>query len=218
MVTREDVISRIRADRVIAIVRGFGKSDCLKLAEAFCAGGLKLVEFTFNQSNKSSWQETAEIISAVREAMEGKLFVGAGTVCSVELVELAHSAGAGFIISPDADEAVIRRTRELGLVSIPGALTPTEIKAAYNAGADFVKVFPASAMGPAYIKAVRAPLSHIPLLAVGGVSEKNIADYVKAGACGAGCGGNLVNKEWVKNGEFEKITAAAREYLAAAAI
>ena len=165
-----------------------------------------------------SWEDNAATIRAVGDAMNGKLFVGAGTVCSVELCDLAAGAGAQFIISPDADEAVISRTRELGLISIPGALTPTEIKAAWCAGADFVKVFPASAMGPAYLKAVRAPLSHIPLMAVGGVNEQNAGDFIRAGCCGIGVGGNLVNKEWIAAGEFEKITASAAEYLRAVRI
>ena len=129
---------------------------------------------------------------------------------SVELVELAASAGAKYIISPDTNIDVIKRTRELGLVSMPGALTPTEILTAYNNGADFVKLFPIANLGPAYVKAVRAPISHVPMMAVGGVNETNLREYLDLGMCGAGIGGNLVNKKWVENGEFEKITEVAR--------
>ena len=93
--------------------------------------------------------------------------------------------------------------------------SPTEILAAWEAGADAVKVFPASSVGPGYIKAIRGPLSHIPLMAVGGVNEKNAADFMKAGCVGLGVGGNLVNKEWIKNGEWDKITALAREFMTA---
>ena len=215
---REQILKAIRDTKVIAIVRGVEGEPCIRLAEAMYAGGIRLVEFTFDMKAPDSWKDNAATIRAVGDAMKGKLFVGAGTVCSVELCDLAAEAGAQFIISPDADEMVIRRTRELGLVSIPGALTPTEIKAAWCAGADFVKVFPASAMGPAYLKAVRAPLGHIPLMAVGGVNEKNAADFIRAGCCGIGVGGNLVNKEWIAAGEFEKITASAAEYLRAVRI
>ena len=110
------------------------------------------------------------------------------------------------------NEAVIARTRELGMVSMPGALTPTEIVKAYNAGADIVKVFPIGNLGAGYLKAVKAPLSHIPMAAVGGVNEKNAADFIKAGAAGLGVGGNLVNKEWIANGEWDKITALAQAF------
>lgn len=94
-------------------------------------------------------------------------------------------------------------------------MTPTEVLQAYNAGADAVKVFPASCLGPAYIKAIRAPLFHVPLMAVGGVNEKNAADFMKAGCVGLGVGGNLVNKDWIENGEWAKITALAKEFMKA---
>ena len=97
------------------------------------------------------------------------------------------------------------------MASIPGAMTPTEIETAYLAGADFVKVFPAGVLGPAYVKAVRGPLGYIPLMAVGGVSEKNIAAFLEAGCVGAGVGGNLVNKEWIAAGQWDRITALARQ-------
>ena len=129
----------------------------------------------------------------------------------IELVELTAKAGGAFIISPDTDVAVIKRTRELGLVSMPGALTPSEIKTAHNAGADYVKVFPLGSMGPGYLKAIRAPLSHIKMTAVGGINEKNLKEYLEAGACGAGIGGNLANKKWIENGEFDKITEVAKQ-------
>jgi 2-dehydro-3-deoxyphosphogluconate aldolase/(4S)-4-hydroxy-2-oxoglutarate aldolase len=137
--------------------------------------------------------------------------VGAGTVTSVELAELAHSAGAKFIISPDSNPAVIRRTKELGMVSLPGALTPSEAMIAHNAGADFVKLFPISDLGVGYVKAVRAPLSHIDFMAVGGVNTDNLKSFLDAGCVGAGIGGCLVNKKWVEAGEFDKITQVAEE-------
>ena len=97
---------------------------------------------------------------------------------------------------------MIKRTRELGLVSMPGALTPSEIMTAHRAGADFVKLFPAADMGPGYLKAVRAPLNHIKLMAVGGINEKNAGDFLAAGAAGVGVGGNLANRAWIEAGEF----------------
>ena len=105
--------------------------------------------------------------------------------------------------------------KALGMGLYPGAFSPSEILEAWNAGADAVKVFPAGSLGPGYIKAVRAPLGHIPLMAVGGVNEKNAAEYMKAGCVGIGAGGNLVNREWIENGEWDKVTALAREFMKA---
>ena len=139
--------------------------------------------------------------------------MGAGTVTTLEMLDAAYQAGAKFIVSPDMNPEIIAKTAELGLVSMPGAMTPTEILAAYRAGADFVKVFPATSLGAAYVKAVRGPFNHIPLLAVGGVNEKNVDEFIKAGAVGAGVGGNLVNKDWIAAGEFDKITALAKEFI-----
>ena len=141
------------------------------------------------------------------------MIFGAGTVTSLEMVELAKNAGARFIVSPDTNEAVIRATAAAGMVSMPGALTPTEIVTAHACGADFVKLFPAATQGIAYLKAITAPLNHIRLLAVGGVTEKNAADFLAAGAVGLGVGGNLVNKSWIASGEFDKITACAKEFI-----
>ena len=141
------------------------------------------------------------------------VYAGAGTVTDTMLVQMANDAGAKYIISPNVDIDVIKKTKDLGLVSIPGAMTPTEIRYARLSGADFVKVFPISNLGgAAYIKAVSAPLNNIPLLGVGGVNEKNINELIKAGAKGAGVGGNLVNKKWIADGRFEEITALAEKF------
>ena len=152
------------------------------------------------------------LISALVSRFEGRMQIGAGTVLSDAEAEAAVDAGAGFIISPGADEAVIRATRRLGAVSIPGAYTPTEIVAAWNAGADFVKLFPAGDMGPGYIKAIRAPLAHIPMLAVGSVTRENIPLLLKSGVCGFGIGGSLLSKALIDAGDYEAIRLRAQEY------
>ena len=128
---------------------------------------------------------------------------------------MTYDAGGRFLVTPATQPEIIRMGKALGLGLFPGAFTPTEILAAYEAGADGVKVFPASALGPSYIKAVRAPLSHIPLLAVGGINEKNAAEFLRAGCVGLGVGGSLVNKQWIADGEWDKITALAKEYVKA---
>ncbi|MBR1455846.1 MAG: bifunctional 4-hydroxy-2-oxoglutarate aldolase/2-dehydro-3-deoxy-phosphogluconate aldolase [Oscillospiraceae bacterium] len=202
----ETVYEQIAKEKIVAIVRGVYGEDCLRLAEALYAGGIRLLEVAFEPGKAA---ETQEAIRQIAAAMGGRMHVGAGTVSDLATLQLAMDAGAEFIISPNTDAAVIRSTKEAGLVSIPGAMTPTEIFAAYQSGADFVKVFPAANLGPAYIKAVRSPFPHIPLMAVGGVDENNMAEFLKVGVAGFGIGGNLVNKAWIREGAFEKITAVA---------
>lgn len=211
---RQTIIQKVLDKKVIAIVRGVYGEDCLKLAQAIYAGGIELLEATFDQSNPDAFHRTADTISLLTRQMDGKMIIGAGTVTSLETLELAKNAGARFIVSPDTNAAVIRATIDAGMISMPGAMTPTEIVTAHALGADFVKVFPTSGLGAAYIKAVCAPLNHIRMLAVGGVNEKNIAEFLNAGCVGAGIGGNLVNKAWIQNGEFDKITALAKELVA----
>ena len=209
---REQIIQKVLDKKIVAIVRGVYGEDCVNLARALCEGGIELLEVTFDQSKPESLERTSDTIRQLVQALGDKMIFGAGTVTTVEMLELAKNAGAQFVVSPDTNEEVIKATVAAGMVSMPGALTPTEIVTAHRYGADFVKLFPAGTQGTAYLKAVTAPLNHIPILAVGGVNEKNIADFMAAGAVGAGVGGNLVNKTWIANGEFDKITALAKEF------
>ena len=205
----------VRKHKLIAIIRGVRPEQCVKVAQALYDGGIRLMEITYDQRRPESWPETAAAIGAVAKEFEGRMYAGAGTVTCTELVELTHKAGGRFIISPDVNEEVIGLARRLGMVSMPGAMTPTEILTAHRAGADVVKLFPAGDLGPGYLKAVKAPLSHVELLAVGGINENNIADYLAAGPVGAGIGGNLVNRDRVKAGQYETITQVARQLVAA---
>lgn len=210
---REAIIQKVLDKKIVAIVRGVYGQDALNLASALYAGGIELLEVTFDQSRPESLNRTSDTVKLLCRELGDKMYFGAGTVTTIEMLNLAKEAGAGFIVSPDCNPEVIKATVEAGMVSMPGAMTPTEILTAYRAGADFVKVFPTAGLGSAYIKAVRGPLNHIRLLAVGGVNEKNIADFLAAGCVGAGVGGNLVNKNWIANGEWDKITALAREFV-----
>ena len=211
---RETVIKEIFRQKTIAIIRGADEQQALAAAKALYAGGITLVEVTFNQKAPETFVHTANAIRAIRDQMGGQMLVGAGTVTSTELVRLAADAGASYIISPDMDEAVIRETKRLGLVSVPGAYTPTEAKRAYTAGADFVKLFPCVGDAPAYIKALCGPLNHIPFLAVGGVNANNAVDFLKAGAVGVGVGSSLINKKWLDSGQYSKITEEAKRFVA----
>ena len=210
---RVAVINNILKNKIIAIVRGVYGEEALSLARALNEGGIKLLEVTFDQKNKETHQKTAATISLLKQKFGDEMCFGAGTVTSVGLVRLAKEAGADYIVSPDTKTDVIKETVALDMVSCPGALTPTEAEIAYGAGADFVKLFPVSSLGPSYIKAVCTPLNHIRFLAVGGVNENNAAEFIKAGAVGVGCGGMLVNKDWIKNGELDIITALAKDFV-----
>ena len=210
---REKIIKSFIDEKLIVIVRGVKKDDLIPLAEAMYLGGVRLLEITFSANGSTSDEETADNIRMLAEHFDGRMLIGAGTVLNERQVCLTAEAGGRFIISPDVNEAVIKKTRELGLVSMPGALTPTEIQTAHKAGADFIKLFPCDAFGTGYIKAVSAPLSHVRLLAVGGVNLDNIPDFLKAGVYGFGMGSNIVNKKMVEDGDFEAITALAKKHV-----
>lgn len=209
--TIAEIIEQVDKEKVIAIVRGVSAEKCMKVADALYEGGIRMMEVPFNPKDPASDEATADIIAAIAKKYEGKMMVGSGTVLTVKQVELTAKAGGCYTIAPNTNAEVIRRTVELGMVAMPGAMTPTEIEFAHECGAQYVKLFPAGNLGPDYVKAVRAPLSHIKLLAVGGVSEKNFADFLKVGMSGAGVGGNLANKAWIEAGEFDKITEVARQ-------
>lgn len=207
----------IKNDKVIAIARKVPVESICALAQALMDGGLHCIEVTFDHSSEETVAATLEGIRKLTEAFGDKMAVGAGTVLYEEEVIAAYEAGAKYIISPDTNEAVIRKTKELGMLSIPGALSPTEIVYAYSLGADYVKLFPAANFGVSYIKAVRAPLSHIPMMAVGGVNPENIGSFLAVGCAGAGCGGGLVSLDSIRKGDFAAITAVARAYVDAVA-
>ena len=202
---REKTVEWALKEKIIAIVRGMEAKDCLRVAQALYDGGIRLMEITYDQRDPAQWAKTADAIGKIAEAFEGRMLVGAGTVTTPELVTRTRDAGGQFIISPDTNPAVIARTRELELVSMPGAMTPSEILAAHAA----------AALGSAYLKAVRSPISHVRIMAVGGINEKNAAEFLKAGAVGLGVGGNLANRQWIADGAFEKITQTAQALVAA---
>lgn len=202
----------INETKVIAIVRGIETKYIVDLAKALMNGGIKCIEVTFNQASDNGSIDTLNSIKILKETFKQELAVGAGTVMSVDDVIRAKDAGAEYIISPNVDEEVIKKTKELNMISMPGALTPTEAVIAYKYGADIVKMFPAGVFGPAYIKAVVGPLNHIPFAAVGGVNAKNMKEFIEAGCIGVGVGGNLVNKSLIEEGDWSEITKYAREY------
>jgi 2-dehydro-3-deoxyphosphogluconate aldolase/(4S)-4-hydroxy-2-oxoglutarate aldolase len=201
------IINAICENKIIAIIRGIGKEKILKTAEALLKGGLNIMEVTLNRD------DAFDCIKLVESEFQNRVIIGAGTVLTQEQVEKSYDAGAKFIVSPNIDEQVIAAAKKANMVSIPGALTPSEIYRAHVSGADFVKVFPAGSLGPEYIKAVLAPLQNIPLLAVGGVDLNNMNEYLHMGAVGVGIGGNLVSKSLINAGEFDRLSELAGLYV-----
>ena len=212
---KNQVIQAIENEKLIVIVRGVAREKLIPFAEAAYAGGVRLLEVTYSADGSISDEETADRIAMLAKHFEGRMLIGAGTVLTEKQVELTHAAGGKYIISPDTSESVIKKTCQLGLVSMPGALTPTEIQTAHKAGADFVKLFPIGNLGTGYVKAVMAPLSHVKMLAVGGVDLNNIEDYKKIGIAGFGIGTAIVNKTLINEGKFDEITKLAEKYVTA---
>lgn len=212
---REITLKTIEEEKIIVIVRGVPKDKLIPLAEAMYKGGVRLLEITYSQKGEPSDEDVAEGIKLLTGHFKGRMLIGSGTTLTKKQVALTKKAGGAFIISPDVNPAVIKKTRGLSMVSIPGALTPTEIVTAQSAGADFVKLFPITNLGVSYFKAVSAPLSDVKFLAVGGIDEGNISEYLKAGVSGFGIGGNIVKKELIESGRFEEITELAKAYVEA---
>lgn len=210
MGNREEVIKCIEATKVVAIIRGMAPEICVKLAKAYREGGIRLVEVTFNQVG--NLEDTVTAIKAIRAAFPD-MHVGAGTVITETQLDLAIGAGAEFIVTPNCNPAIIRKAKDAGLVTMPGTITPTEMVTAHEAGADYVKIFPVRVLGPAYVKDVLAPLKHLKLIAVGGVSPENAADYLKAGCVGIAASGSLVNKDWIAAGKYDRIASVARSLI-----
>lgn len=209
---RKEVIEKIKSEKIIVIVRDVKRDKLVPLAKALYDGGIRLMEVTYSADKTVSDEETAQNIKLLIDTFKGKMHIGAGTVMSKKQVELTKNVGGEFIISPNVCEEVIKTTKSLDMVSIPGALTPSECEQAYIFGADFVKLFPVSSLGVPYVKAIKAPLSHIKFLAVGGINEENMSDYLSAGVCGFGVGSNIINKKMLENNDFKAVTALAEKY------
>lgn len=201
------VLSQILETKIVAIIRGANPEDVLKITDALYKGGIKAVEITINSKKALS------VIEEIAEKMSGRMVVGAGTVLDAQTARAAISAGAAFIISPIVDKQTIKLAKRYGIVSIPGAYTPTEIVMAFQHGGDIIKVFPASA-GVQFIKDIRGPLAHIPLMPTGGVNLENIKEYQQAGAVAFGIGSALVDTKNECTQEYlQTLTKTAGTYV-----
>jgi len=201
--------------KVVAILRGVPSEKLTKVLDALYEGGIRLAEITYDSTGETPADMTAADIGKAVKYTEGRMLIGAGTVLNEEQVKLTAAAGGRFIISPDTNPEIIKATKNAGLLSLPGAMTVTEVCSALAAGADFVKLFPANVLGPSFVKAVLAPMKGAKLIAVSGVSPENIPEYLKAGCVGFGIGSNIVSSAAVASDDYKSITDSARKFVEA---
>lgn len=207
MISPNSDLDRILRCGVVAVLRAPSGEVLTDVAEALLAGGVEGIEVTFTVPR------APQVLEQVAGRLGDKIVLGAGTVLDTETARTAILAGARFIVSPTVNLDVIRLCRRYSRLILPGALTPTEILTAWEAGADIVKVFPSELTGPGYLKAIHGPLSQVRLMPTGGVSLKTAAEFLKAGACALGIGGSLVDPQAIANRDFAKITDLARQYV-----
>lgn len=203
-----DALNLIKKTRLIPIIRVDSSEVALKVADAFLDGGINIVEVTFSVPGAT------KVVEQLSEKLGDKVLIGTGTVLDGATARQAILAGADFIVSPIYSQDLIQTSRRYDKACFPGALTPTEIVEAYTMGADAVKVFPAENLGgAAYLKAVRAPIPHIPLIPTGGVDLNTAKDFLDAGAFALGVGGAITDKKAIADGKYEVITENVKKFL-----
>jgi len=192
---------------IAAVIRAPDGQQLVEVAEALLAGGVDVIEVTFTVP------QAHRVLEQVAAALGERILLGAGTVLDTQTARIALLAGAQFIVSPTLDLRVIELCRRYDKLVMPGALTPTEVLTAWQAGADVVKVFPSDVTGPRYLKALRGPLPQVRLMPTGGVDLETLESFVKAGACAVGLGSALVEKEAVQAGNLQRIRKLAVQYV-----
>jgi 2-dehydro-3-deoxyphosphogluconate aldolase/(4S)-4-hydroxy-2-oxoglutarate aldolase len=206
--SKEEQLRRVLDCGIVAVVRSPDSQQLVEVCRALADGGVTVVEIT------TTVPDALQVLARVRQALGDRVLLGAGTILDAETARAALLSGAEYLVAPNLNLEVIRLCRRYSKLVMPGAFTPTEILTAWEAGADIVKVFPADVLGPAFIKAVRAPLPQVRLMPTGGVDLTTAADFLKAGACCLGVGGQLVEPQTVAERNFDRIRELARQYVA----
>ncbi|MCS7462221.1 bifunctional 4-hydroxy-2-oxoglutarate aldolase/2-dehydro-3-deoxy-phosphogluconate aldolase [Paenibacillus doosanensis] len=207
---REQGLQLIEETKIIAIVRGVEKQHVIGLAQALLDGGVKVMEITLNTPG------AADMIELLQRQFGEQMYIGAGTVLDMDDARAALAAGASYLVTPNTDEEVIRYAAEQGAPIYPGAMTPSEIVRAWKTGASAVKIFPGASLGIGYLKELQGPLSHIPMVAVGGVNEENIGEFLRIGCHAVGIGGSLVNLKEIAAGNYSWVRDKAARLAAGA--
>jgi len=206
-----NVIETLKQSRIIVVTRGLTDEQLIPYCQALIEGGIHMVELPFAPLDPEKHIKTPRQIRLIREHFGDQLLVGAGTVLSPEDVDAAADAGAAYVLAPSFDERVVRRAKERGICAFPGVMTPTEAQNAHPCGADMVKIFPTGILGVEYLKALRVPLPHIGMIAMGGVTARNLAEFLQN--CEAvGVGGGICDLKAIRAGDYGTITEKARAY------
>lgn len=211
MRSRSEIISRLINPGIVAVVRTEKPEQLPELCEALIAGGVIAIEITFTVPN------ALEAIHAASQRCGDRALIGAGTVLNAEMCRAAIGAGAEFVVSPITKLEIVAAAHALDKPVMIGAYTPTEAQTAHEAGADFIKIFPADKLGPSYIKSLRAPLPHLRIVPTGGVDLNTAADFLKAGCAALGVGGSLLTADILKTGNWPELTRLAKAFVEIAA-
>jgi 2-dehydro-3-deoxyphosphogluconate aldolase / (4S)-4-hydroxy-2-oxoglutarate aldolase len=204
---KTDPLTRVLESGIVAVIRAEQSEPLVDVAEALYAGGVEVMEVTFTVP------QPVQVLESVARKLGDKVLLGAGTILDAETARAALLAGAEFIVAPNTNREVIQLCRRYGKLVMPGAMTPTEVVAAWEAGADIVKIFPSDVLGPQYLKALRGPLPQIRLMPTGGVNLETATSFLAAGACALGIGGSLVEPQAVAGGDMGRIEHLARQYV-----
>jgi 2-dehydro-3-deoxyphosphogluconate aldolase/(4S)-4-hydroxy-2-oxoglutarate aldolase len=205
----DNFLEEIKLRPLVVIYRGLNPGECLEITEVLAETGIRFFEVTMNTP------DSLQAIKLLRERMGPEIHIGAGTVATSEQVKRVSSAGGTFIVSPNVNKEVITQTKQLGMYSIPGALTPTEIMKAWEIGADIVKVFPINVLGAEFIRQFRGPMQDIPLMATGGIRLDMVEDLFEAGADAMGISVHLFENELIENKDWDGLRIRAKQFLKA---
>jgi 2-dehydro-3-deoxyphosphogluconate aldolase/(4S)-4-hydroxy-2-oxoglutarate aldolase len=209
MRSRSEIDILLRQPGIIAVVRAEKADHMLPLAEALISGGVIAIEITMTTP------KALEVISTMRSHLGTRALIGVGTVLNATVCAAALAAGAEFVVSPILRPEIVDATHAVDRLVLLGAYTPTEAQMAYEAGADFVKIFPADGLGPNYIKALRAPLPHLRVVPTGGIDLSNIAAFMRAGSAAVGVGSSLISPRILEEANWAELTAKAKHFVAA---
>ncbi len=206
---KQEILNKLHTLGLVAVIRGPSPELTVRMVEALAAGGVTGIEITYTTP------DAAAVVRALDRAFGDSILLGMGTLTDPAQAVEALDAGARYLVSPVTDEALGRAMVATGLPVMIGALTPSEVFRAHQLGSDVVKLFPGSAVGPDYVKALRGPFPHIPIMPTGGVDEHNVADWFRAGVFAVGAGSQLSPTELAREGRFDEITATAKRFAAA---
>jgi 2-dehydro-3-deoxyphosphogluconate aldolase/(4S)-4-hydroxy-2-oxoglutarate aldolase len=204
---KQEILEKVKELGLLAVIRGPSAELTIQMVEALIKGGVLGIEVTYSTPNAE------EVVKILSEKYGDQIVLGMGTLTKTDQAESAKKAGANFLVSPICEPALVRSMVASGLLTMAGALTPTEVFQAYSLGTDVVKIFPGSLGGPAYVKALKGPFPYIPMMPTGGVSAANAADWFKAGVVAVGAGSELCPPDLAKAGKFDEIAQKAAEFV-----